>query len=66
MATVETPAKSLFPMVEAAGRIGVSLATLNRLIGQGKIDCVRVGARRRITMKEITRILEQGTGGDRK
>jgi len=46
-----------------AKELGVSLRTVWRLIGQGKIDTVRISLRRRgIPAEELDRIVTRGIG----
>lgn len=49
---------------EAAERLGVSKATIRRLIKDTRIHGVRIGARVLVSDAELARLAEQGTRQD--
>jgi excisionase family DNA binding protein len=56
---VETRLRSI---PEVAERLGVSRATVWRLIKDARIRSVRIGARVLVSDAELARLAEQGTG----
>lgn len=50
---VVVPIKELFTTTEAATMLGVSRATLMKLVGSGEIDHVKVGTHHRISAQAI-------------
>jgi excisionase family DNA binding protein len=49
----------LLSAVEAAGRLGVGVSTLRIWMGQGKINCVRLGRRVLIRLSEVERFIKE-------
>jgi excisionase family DNA binding protein len=52
----------LIALSEAARRLGVSVATIRRLIARGEVIAVNVGSRRLVPVSEIDRIAQRGVG----
>ena len=56
--------KLLLRLDEAARALGVSRATLYRLIAAGRLRAVRVGRATRIPARELERFVRELEGGD--
>lgn len=56
-------ARRLVSLQEAAGVLGVSVATLRRLIWAGKLPVVRLTRRLQIDVRDLDRLVERGKEG---
>ena len=57
------PGRRLVSLQEAAGVLGVSIATLRRLIWAGKLPIVRLTRRLQIDVRDLDRLIQQGKEG---
>jgi excisionase family DNA binding protein len=55
------PARLIYPPAEAEQLLGISHATLYRLIRAGKLTAVKIGGRTGITRESIERLCAEGT-----
>jgi len=53
-----------FSVADASSGLGISTATLYRMVGRGDIKVVKVGSRTLVPMKEVERILEGRSAPD--
>lgn len=53
-------AQKLYDIPEAAGRWGVSVATVRAMVFKRLIDIVRIGRRVKVPEREINRVIEDG------
>ncbi len=54
------PDRLSYSMSEAARAVGLSQATLFRLVKDGKLETVKIGSRTLVTRVELERLLAQG------
>ncbi len=54
------PARNLYPPAEAEQLLGVSHATLYRLLRAGKLTAIKIGSRTGITAESIERLCAEG------
>jgi excisionase family DNA binding protein len=57
----ETVEDRLVPVPDAAGRLGVSRATVYSLMGAGKIPYVKVGRSRRVSLRALREFIDKNT-----
>ena len=54
------PDRLSYSMSEAARAVGLSQATMFRLVKDGKLETVKIGSRTLVTRAELERLLAQG------
>jgi excisionase family DNA binding protein len=58
---METPTKLAYTVKEAASKLSLSRSFLYELIHAGKIETVKIGRSRRITLAQLTEFLTRST-----